>query len=68
MYPDYTSNENQCHGWHGHHTVVNISKVVSSLWNQLETEQRAAAQELTNSTHNHEDEGVTQTITYTIEE
>ena len=68
MYPDYTSNENQCHGWHGHHTVVNISEVVSSLRNQLETEQRAAAQGLTNSTHNHEDEGVTQTITYTIEE
>ena len=68
MNPNHTSHENQRHSGHRHHTIVHVTEVVASIWNELEAKQTAAPQQLTNRTNNHQNHSVAQTVTYTIEE
>ena len=58
MNPNHTANEDERHSRHRHHTVVHIAEVVAGIRDNLEAQQRTAAQELTDGTDNHEDHGV----------
>ncbi len=58
MNPNHTTNENQCHSRHRHHTVVHIAHAVAGIGNDLESQQRTTAQQLTNGTHDDEDHGI----------
>lgn len=68
MYPNHTADENQRHCRHRHHTIVHIAEVVAGFWNNLEAQQRAATQQFTNGTYDHEDHGVAQAVAHTVEE
>lgn len=66
--PNETTQQNQCHCWHGHHTVVHITHLIETLRDNLKTEQASISEEFTNCTDNNEYQSITKTITDTIKE
>lgn len=68
MNPDDGTTEDERHGWHGHHTVVDVTSVVKTVRDNLEAEKRTTTEEFTHSTYSNEDVGVAETIADTIEE
>jgi hypothetical protein len=69
--PDYTTYDNEGHGGHDHHTVVHIPTAVLHipvLGNNLETEQGAEAEELTDETYHDQYPGIAKTIADTVEQ
>ena len=68
VYPDDTSNENQRHGWHRHHTVVHITGIVNGLRQNLEAQQRAKTKEFTNGTYDDQNHRIADTVGNTVEE
>ena len=68
MYPDYTSQEYQRHSRHCHHTVVYISHIVDSIWQDLEAEQRTTTEELAHTTYQYQNHGIAKTVADTIDE
>ena len=68
MYPNHTTNEDECHSWHRHHTVVHIAEVVAGIGDNLEAQQRTATEQFTDSTHNHQNHGIAKAVAHTVEE
>ena len=68
MNPNDTSQKNQCHGGHGHHTIVEITRVVGSLGNDLETQQTTTSEKLADRSNEHKDEGIAQAVAQAVEE
>lgn len=68
MNPNHTTYEDQCHSRHRHHTIVDIAEVVAGIGNNLESQQGATTEELTEGADNHKDHCVSKTVSYTIEE
>ena len=68
MNPNNATQQDECHGRHGHHAVVCVAEVVEAIGDDLEAQKAAAAQKLAQAAHNHKDQGVTQAIANTVEE
>ena len=68
MNPNNNTNKNQGHSRHGHHTIVDITHIIAGIRNNLETKQRATAQQFTYSTYNDQNHCIAKTITHTIKE
>ncbi len=62
MNPNNTSHENQCHGRHGHHSVVEVAGIVNSLRNNLKSEEAAAAEHLAHCTHHNQNHGIAEAV------
>ena len=67
MNPYYASQEDERHGRHCHHTVVDIASIVNSLRDNLETKQGAGAEKFTYECNDNENHTVTHTIGKTID-
>ncbi len=71
MSPDYTTYDNQRHSRHYHHTIIHIPATIGNVpavGNNLEAKKTAKAKQLTNETNNNQNQGITQTVTYAIQE
>ena len=68
MNPYHTSQENERHGGHGHHTVVDVACIVNRLRDNLETKQRATTEELAQTANSNKDVSVAKTVAHTVEE
>lgn len=69
--PDEASNEDECHSWHSHHTVVDVETAilhVAAVWNYLETEDCTETEEFANETYYYEYECIAKTVSDTIDE
>ena len=66
--PYHTSQENERHGGHGHHTVVDVACVVNALRDDLEAEERATTEKFAQTAYYNEDVGIAQTVAHTVEE
>ena len=68
MHPDDAAQKDERHCGHGHHAVVDITKVVDTVGDNLEAQQAAAPEELAQCSHNHQNHGVAQTVGHSVEE
>src|SRR5574344_1756856 len=66
--PYHASQEDERHGRHCHHTVVDISEVINCIGQNLESEERTSAEELPHSTYDDEDHGIAQSVAHTVDE
>ena len=68
VYPDDTSHEDEGRSRHGHHTIVHVASLIDALGDELEAQQRSAAEELAHATDDDEDERVAQSVADAVEE
>ena len=68
MNPYYASQEDERHGWHCHHTIVEIACIVNTLRDKLEAEQRATTKQLAQTAYCYKDVGIAKTVAHAIEE
>ena len=68
MNPNDTAQEDERHGWHGHHTVVHITEIIHCIGQYLEAKQRASAEELTCATYYYQYHGIAKTVAHTVDD
>ena len=68
LYPDDASEEDERHWREDHKTVVNVTEIVYSLRDHLETEECTATEELTEESYDHEDHCISETVSKTVHE
>ncbi len=68
MCPDDAADDDEGHGGHGHHTVVDVAVVVAPLGDDLEAKEGAVAEQFTEESDDDEDDGIANTVADTVEE
>ena len=68
LYPDDTSEEDKCHRRKNHKTVVHVSEVVYSLWDDLDSEECTASEKLTEEGNYNENQSISYTVSKTVNE
>jgi len=71
VYPDDASEEDECHGWHCHHSVVHVESAIleePAVWDNLESEHASEAEELAHEAYYDEDDGVAESVAHSVEE
>ena len=62
MHPDYTSDDDERHSWHSHHTVIDIAEIVAAVRDNLIAEESATTKELADGSHDDEYHAIAQTV------
>ena len=68
MNPNNHGNDEQCHRRQDDQTVIDITKVIECLRDNLNTKQGTRAEQFAEETYDNKDNRITKAITYTIEE
>ena len=68
MDPDDASHGDKRHGGKDHQAVVDVAVVVTPLRNDLISQQSAATEQFAEESHDDEDNGITRSVAYAVEE